>query len=70
VFVFAVTVAPGPASTADGKLKTNDFRLVLLTKCPQEFEKGKKGDEERTWILQAIKEDDTVCVSVCECVWV
>ena len=48
-------------TTADGKVKTNNFRRVLLTKCQQEFEKDKKDDEEREQMLQAIEEADTVC---------
>ena len=52
-------------TTADGKLKTNNFRRVLLTKCQQEFEKDNKDDEEREQMLQTIKAADTVCVCVC-----
>ena len=52
-------------TTADGKLRTNNFRRVLLTKCQQEFEKDKKDDEEQEQMLQAIKDADTVCACVC-----
>ena len=52
-------------TTADGELRTNNFRRVLLTKCQQEFEKDKKDDEERERMLQAIKDADTVCACVC-----
>ena len=44
--------------------KVITFRRVLLTKCQQEFEKGRKDDEERENILIAIKETEDVSSSV------
>ena len=44
----------------DGKVKTTNFRRMLLTKCQQEFEKDKKDDETFDTMREAINQAETV----------
>ncbi len=48
----------------EGKVKSTNFRRMLLTKCQQEFEKDKKDDETLEAMQKSIDDAKTVRTSL------